>query len=193
MLHYVAGTWETATFERELADLALNSERLSFNLWLRRGDAPTQSHIKAGGDIAQIVATMDDALLARRPLVYLCGPAALMDGVRQALVARGMPTADIIAEAFKSELALPKDIAPARITLARSGASFEWTKASGSLLSGALAAGISLPSGCQVGQCESCAVKVTEGQFLCPVETELAPDSCLTCQSIPLSDMTLDV
>ncbi|WP_284775159.1 molybdopterin-dependent oxidoreductase [Agrobacterium sp. lyk4-40-TYG-31] len=193
MLHYVAGTWETATFERELADLARNSDWLSLNLWLRRGDARTQSHVRTGGDIAHIVATMDDALLARRPLVYLCGPAALMDGVRQALVARGMPTADIIAEAFKSELALPKDIAPARITLARSGASFEWTKASGSLLSAALAAGISLPSGCQVGQCESCAVKVTEGQFLCPVETELAPDSCLTCQSIPLSDMILDV
>lgn len=193
MLHYVAGTLETAVFEDELASLAEENERLSFNLWLRRGDVPRKPHIHVGGDVSQIVATLDDALLASRPLIYLCGPSAFMDGVRSALVARGLPTADIIAEAFKSEIALPKEIAPARITLARSGSSFEWTRDSGSLLAAALAAGISLPSGCQVGQCESCAVKVTEGQFLCPVETELAPDTCLTCQSIPLSDMTLDV
>jgi ferredoxin len=115
-----------------------------------------------------------------------------MDGIRLALVARGMPTADIIAEAFKSELAVPKEIAPARITLAHSGTSFEWTRDSGSLLAAAFAAGISLPSGCQVGQCGSCAVKVAEGQFLCSVDTELDPGRCLTCQSIPLSDMTID-
>ncbi len=192
ILHYVASTWETAVFEDELASLAGKNERLSFNLWLRRGDAPAKAHVRTGGDVSQISATIDDALLVRRPLVYLCGPAALMDGIRGELVARGLPTADIIAEAFKSELALPKEIAPARITLARSGTSFVWTRDSGSLLAAALAAGISLPSGCQVGQCESCAVKVTNGRFLCPVETELEPDRCLTCQSIPLSDMTLD-
>ncbi|KQO83450.1 molybdopterin-dependent oxidoreductase [Rhizobium sp. Leaf262] len=191
-LHYVAGTLETAVFENELTSLAEKTERLSFNLWLRRGDAPEKAHIRMGGDVCQIVATIDDTLLASRPLVYLCGPAALMDGIRRALVARGLPTADIIAEAFKSEIALPKEIAPARITLARSGSSFEWTKDSGSLLASALAAGISLPSGCQVGQCESCVVKVIAGQFLCPVATELEPDRCLTCQSIPLSDMTID-
>ncbi|WP_350225058.1 2Fe-2S iron-sulfur cluster-binding protein [Agrobacterium sp. fls2-241-TYG-188a] len=49
-----------------------------------------------------------------------------------------------------------------------------------------------LPNGWQVGQCESCAVRVTAGQFLCPVETELDTDRCLTCQSIPLSDMVID-
>lgn len=192
VLHYVAGSFETATFAQDLAELVHRSERLSFHLWLRRGDAPAQAHIRAGGDIDRIIETIDETLLNRRPLVYLCGPSALMDGVRSALVARGMPTADIIAEAFKSELTLPDQIAPARITLARSGASFEWTKEAGSLLAAAVASGISLPSGCQVGQCESCAVTVMNGQFLCPVETELAPDQCLTCQSIPLSDMTLD-
>lgn len=191
-LHYIAGTLENASFSDELAALAARSDLLSFTLWLRHGTVPDRPHIRSGGDAALISASIDDALLARRPLFYLCGPKALMDDMRKTLVARGVPTADIIAEQFKSELALPPEIGPAKVTLARSGKSFVWTRAGGSLLSAATSAGISLPSGCQVGQCESCAVKVTSGRFLCQVETELDEDRCLTCQSIPLTDMVLD-
>lgn len=60
------------------------------------------------------------------------------------------------------------------------------------MLDAATAAGVALPSGCQVGQCESCAVAVLSGRFLTAVETELGAEFCLTCQSIPLGDVTLD-
>jgi ferredoxin-NADP reductase len=192
MLHQVAASKESAVFHQELARIAASKVGLSFTLWLRRGELPAGDHVRGGGDAVLIAGAIDENVLARRPLVYLCGPQSFMDAIRGTLLARGVPTSDIIEEAFKSTLPLPKSIMPARVFLKRSGTSFVWSPESGSLLSSATAAGVSLPSGCQVGQCESCAVPVVSGRFLTSVTTELGPRMCLTCQSIPLGELTLD-
>ncbi|MFF7709229.1 molybdopterin-dependent oxidoreductase [Pseudomonas sp. NPDC007930] len=134
------------------------------------------------------------ALLRRRPLVYLCGAMEMMTAFTHALVQAGVPRLDIQYEAFRSPQAvkvLPGQAFPVRF--ARSGVEHTWTSADGSLLSFAERLGISLPSGCRVGQCESCAVRVAEGSVA--HLHGAAPDSedtCLACQAIPTSALTLD-
>ncbi|WP_159075272.1 molybdopterin-dependent oxidoreductase [Celeribacter baekdonensis] len=192
-LHYLARNVEAAVFHEELAALAAGQGRMSFDLWLKDGALPEAPWAHHGSGVEPISTAIDQELLDRRPLFYLCGPAGMMEAMRKVLVARGVPAADILSEAFKSEVALPDDIGPATVTLERSGQSFQWEASDGSILAAASAAGISLPSGCQVGQCESCAVRVVSGRFHCATESELGTDQCLTCQSVPLGDLTLDL
>nr|WP_246155024.1 2Fe-2S iron-sulfur cluster-binding protein [Methylobacterium oryzihabitans] len=66
-----------------------------------------------------------------------------------------------------------------------------WTPAAGTLLDAALAAGIGLPSGCRVGQCESCIVRVLSGECAHLVAFEGEADRCLTCQAVPVTDLVL--
>jgi ferredoxin len=68
---------------------------------------------------------------------------------------------------------------------------FVWRPESGTLLDAAQAAGIDLPSGCRVGQCESCAVRVISGTVAHLSPYDGPADLCLTCQAIPLSPLEL--
>ena len=89
--------------------------------------------------------------------------------------------------------AAPSADAKHRIRFARSGVELEWTPESGSILDLAEKNGVRIPTGCRVGQCESCFVGVVEGEAACAVANEdLEEGGCLTCQAIPLTDMTLD-
>ncbi|MGI4841507.1 MAG: molybdopterin-dependent oxidoreductase [Janthinobacterium lividum] len=134
------------------------------------------------------------ALLRQRPLFYLCGSSAMMSDVNTRLLERGVPRFDIQQEAFKSPV--KPQIRPGQVhdvTFSRSGITAQWTSADGSLLSFAEKLGVRLPSGCRVGQCESCAVTVQHGSVvhLHGQEPDLAA-MCLACQAIPSSAITLD-
>ncbi|MHC2468999.1 molybdopterin dinucleotide binding domain-containing protein [Bradyrhizobium embrapense] len=130
-------------------------------------------------------------LLARRPLVYICGSPDFVTAQIEAAVALGIPRFDVFAESFVSPPSVPRDLAPRTIRLAGSKQSFSWGPEQGTLLDAASAAGVVLPSGCRVGQCESCAVEVVDGEFahLGPVDGN--EGQCLTCQAVPLTDLTL--
>lgn len=116
----------------------------------------------------------------------------LIDG----LVKRKVPKFDIFAEKFHSAPAEVNisDDAQATIRFARSGKELTWRRSDGTLLEFAEREGVALPSGCRLGQCESCAISVLSGQVAHLVKTndDLATDQCLTCQAMPLSDLTLD-
>jgi anaerobic selenocysteine-containing dehydrogenase/ferredoxin-NADP reductase len=129
---------------------------------------------------------------ACRPLVYLCGPDAFLRDGRAALTRLGVPRFDVFSESFGSAMAVPSDLAPRTVRLARSGTGFTWTPSAGTLLDAADAAGLGLPSGCRAGQCESCSVPVASGSVahLGPYDGE--PDHCLTCRAVPVSDLVLD-
>ena len=133
------------------------------------------------------------AIVADRPLVYLCGSPAFNASMVEVLVAMGIPRFDIFAESFSAATSVPDTLGAQTVTLAGSGKSFVWEPAQGSLLDGALAAGLPLPSGCRVGQCESCVVRVLAGKVAHLVETDLEDDQCLTCQAVPLSAVTIKV
>lgn len=128
----------------------------------------------------------------RRPLAYLCGPDSFVAETKAALVGAGVPGFDVFSEVFVSQLEIPSNLAPRQIRLQRSGKTFDWSVQAGSLLDAAEAAGLSLPSGCRSGQCESCCLRVVSGSASHLSPYDGAPDSCLTCCAVPLSDLVLD-
>jgi ferredoxin len=68
-----------------------------------------------------------------------------------------------------------------------------WTSTKGPILNFAEGEGLSLPSGCRVGECESCAAHIASGcvRYLNGVESE-DPSVCLTCSAVPASNLVLD-
>ena len=109
------------------------------------------------------------------------------------LIERGMPRFDIFAEAFASPPDVPPMLAPQTIRIAGSDASFVWSPGLGTLLDAADAAGLALPRGCRTGQCETCVTRIVAGEVahLCPFEGD--ETQCLTCQAVPLSELTLSL
>lgn len=134
------------------------------------------------------------ALLRQRPLIYQCGPPAMMKAFSEALDALGTPRMDVHQEAFRSPQVA--SILPGQafdVVFARSGVTHTWTSSDGSLLNFAERLGLSLPSGCRVGQCESCAVRITQGQVAhLHGQSPDSDDTCLACQAIPTSALTLE-
>lgn len=66
------------------------------------------------------------------------------------------------------------------------------------LLAAALRQGVGLPYGCRNGQCGSCATELLAGTVDYPEGAPAAlpgqgPNTCLTCQAIPRTDLTLGV
>ncbi|WP_334067502.1 molybdopterin-dependent oxidoreductase [Burkholderia cepacia] len=137
---------------------------------------------------------VDDDLIRRRARFFLCGPEPMMQAIASGLIERGVPPFDIFKEAFRSpSRPTPDPSKQYAVQFARSHRTATWTARDGSLLSFAERLGIALPSGCRVGQCESCAVKVMSGEV-----THLSghgpdePDMCLACQAIPATDVSID-
>lgn len=141
---------------------------------------------------AQVV---PDSLIQARARFYMCGPLPMMDHIRTGLIARGVPAFDIFSEVFRSPVTLePDENACFSVRFMQSGkAPLSWTSQHGTLLEFAEQADLTLPSGCRVGQCESCAVTLLSGQVrhLHGVEPD-DPSICLSCQAIPITDIVLD-
>ena len=139
-------------------------------------------------------AVVSDAQIEQRARVYLCGPVVMMHAVRNGLIARGMPSFDIFHEEFRSP-ARPASTGTEThaVTFRRSERTAQWTGASGTLLEFAEHLGIPMPSGCRVGQCESCAVRVLKGTAAhLQGDGPDDPDMLLGCQAIPASDLEID-
>jgi ferredoxin len=141
------------------------------------------------------LATIDPSLLARRARFYLCGPDGMMASMSAALKAAGVPSFEIFQERFASPRppTAPAGATSHTITLRESGISLIWTPESGSILDLAERHGVRIPTGCRVGQCESCAVTLVEGRVShgLPIE-DIDDDTCLTCQAMPLSDIVIE-
>ena len=88
---------------------------------------------------------------------------------------------------------MPAELSAQPITLAGRDGTFLWRPESGSLLDAAQEAGLPLPSGCRVGQCESCALTVVEGEVTHLAAVEIEPGRCLACIAVPLAPVTLSL
>jgi anaerobic selenocysteine-containing dehydrogenase/ferredoxin-NADP reductase len=138
------------------------------------------------------LADINPQLLKRRPLAYICGPQAFIADAMAVLVKAGVPRFDVFSETFLSKDEIPQELLPRIVRLTRSDQRFYWSPQSGSLLDAADAAGISMPSGCRVGQCESCSIRVISGEFAHLAPYDGPPNYCLTCRAVPLGDLVLD-
>ncbi len=128
----------------------------------------------------------------QRPLAYICGSEALVADATRVLLAAGLPRFDIFSELFTASVTIPDTLADCTVTLSRSGRAFRWQTRAGTLLDAAEAAGITLPSGCRTGQCESCSLPISAGSVAHLSPYDGPPDHCLTCRSVPLGDLIVD-
>ncbi|WP_028921579.1 molybdopterin-dependent oxidoreductase [Pseudonocardia acaciae] len=149
-------------------------------------------HLTGGAEGRFSASDLPEGFLASRPLVYLCGPAAMMTELTDQLVGLGIDRFDVFTEEFFSDIEIPETLHPATVRFARTGRELTWTPKAGTLLDAADAAGVPLGSGCRTGVCESCVVRVRAGEVAHLSTVENEPGSCLTCQAIPLTDLVLE-
>jgi ferredoxin-NADP reductase len=140
-------------------------------------------------------AVVSEDLIARRARVYMCGPSGMMKAFAGGLVARGVPHFDIFQELFTAPIGpVADDGKTYTVTFSRSHSTpIVWTATKGPILNFAEAEGLSLPSGCRVGECESCALHIVSGcvRYLNGVESD-DPSVCLTCSAVPASNLVLE-
>lgn len=189
-LYYANRSPQSCAYRERLAELEKELPTLTIQHYYDTA-APDQ-----GIDAAYITAhEFSPELIARRARFYICGPKSMMDDLSQGLVARGVLRFDIFTEVFRSPPVIPKDQAgPFEVCFSRSDSlKVQWRAEKGTLLDLGERNGLSLPSGCRVGQCESCATRVISGEVMHLDGSEPEdPDICLTCQAIPLTDVVLD-
>lgn len=133
--------------------------------------------------------------IEQRARIYMCGPAAMMRALTDGLNERGVPKFDIFKEEFRSPIASIKGVNRTfNVHFLRSQCRATWRAADGSLLAFGESLGVSMPSGCRVGQCESCVLDIVAGdvRYVTPVVNN-EEGKCVACQAIPNSDLVLDI
>jgi ferredoxin-NADP reductase len=131
------------------------------------------------------------AYVRRNALAYLCGSPAFLEQARSGLTDRGIPSFDIFQETFSAETRVPETLKPQTVLIEGDAAAFKWKPEHGTLLDAADEAAISLPSGCRVGQCESCEMHIVSGEVLHLSPYDGPATSCLTCRAIPITPLVL--
>lgn len=150
-----------------------------------------------------------DALLPARSMdeVFVCGPEAMIDTVRDTLVGCGVPESRVCTERFTTstaqaakvqadtDAAATRAAAASRVqmTVVLDGKSHEVGVGDGErLLDAALNAGLDLPYSCKAGVCCTCRCKVLEGRVemernFTLEEAEVAQGYVLSCQARALT------
>lgn len=138
--------------------------------------------------------------------VHICGPQAMMDASKAALLTLGVAAPAIKTEAFgtdaKRALASAPPPAPGadaatfdvRFTRSEQSATIA---ASQTVLDAADAVGVSIDQSCLAGTCGTCIVKLASGEVDMAVEDALEPQEkaagyILACQAKPKSNVSVD-
>jgi len=181
-------------FKKRIAKLNASIDRLKvINIYNQPLDCdiPGLDYDRAGyvgaGDV-------EAYLIENNARYYMCGPQPMMDAISRGLQERGVPAFAIFYEIFRSPAKINNDPSLRhKVIFAKSGRTEIWTTDKGTLLNFGEKLGIQMPSGCRVGQCESCSTRVIAGnvQHLNGVEPS-DEGACLTCQCIPAGDITID-
>ncbi len=135
---------------------------------------------------------------------YICGPPPMMAAMVEGLSDWGVPDDDIRFEAFgpatvKRSPSATRTLAiqapgALSVTFAKSNKTCAWSKDDTFLLELAEKNGVAMDSGCRVGNCNTCLTAIKEGQVAYLTEPDTMPEkgSCLTCISIPKTNLVLD-
>jgi ferredoxin-NADP reductase len=134
---------------------------------------------------------------------YICGPPPMMNSVTTDLREWGVPDADVHWEGFGpatvKQTPRAKDVGAGSteklmVHFAKSGTEVEWNHEAGSLLEFAEENGIVMDSACRAGSCGTCVTAIKDGEIEYLADPGSKPDSgtCLTCISVPKSDLVLD-
>jgi ring-1,2-phenylacetyl-CoA epoxidase subunit PaaE len=151
-----------------------------------------------------------DALFARWVPVddvdyaFVCGPEGMMDAVRGALIARGLPAERVRIERFAASIPkhthVPRPLPQAAqtecevsVVIDGSQRTFLLEKGRENIIDAGLRNGIELPFSCKGGVCSTCRCKLVAGEVDMDVnfaleDYEVARGFILACQSYPVTD-----
>lgn len=135
------------------------------------------------------------------PDFFVCGPAPMMDAVREVLRARGVPASRIHEERFSSPAQgeAPRPTSPQPVNIRVRGLLRAVTAAPGqTLLEAGLAAGVPMPFSCAMGGCGACKVRLVDGEVAmeepnCLSAAERAEGFVLACASRAARPTTVEV
>jgi ring-1,2-phenylacetyl-CoA epoxidase subunit PaaE len=209
LLYYGNRDAEHTMFAEQLAQLKnMYMDRFSYQLFLTRQavDIPFFNGRISGEKAAQLHKQVFAPLKASGGVAgyYLCGPLAMIDDVRAALVDAGEDKSIIHSELFFANLDdarnadnradKPAGIAKSQITVISDGRkiNIDYRDEHGSLLDATLKSGIDVSFACKGGVCATCRAKVIDGDVDMGLNYGLEPEEIeagfvLTCQSVPLS------
>ena len=125
---------------------------------------------------------------------FVCGPPALIDGVRSAWADGGLDRRLHVESFVPPSLAIRTDKADGEVSFARSGASAP--NDGRTLLEQAEAAGLSPDFGCRMGICATCTCRKRAGAVRNAISGEVSSaeaEDIRLCVSVPLGDVQLDL
>jgi ferredoxin-NADP reductase/MOSC domain-containing protein YiiM len=142
---------------------------------------------------------------------YVCGPDAFMAAMREALVAAGLPAANVHSELFGARPPINPGVTDVRVvtphqppgppgtgplvTFARSGLSTRAAERFRSLLEMAEACDVQTQWSCRTGVCHTCVTPLLSGtiDYTNPPLEEPGPGEVLVCCALPRDDVVLDL
>lgn len=195
ILHYATWNSKTHAFKARLAELGARLPRVTILNYYEQPLVTDRSEFdyqRLGRLTASVVSA---ELIKRRARFYMCGPTGMMQTLAEGLIERGVPRFDIFKEEFRTpERPVLSEVQAFSVRFARSQCQATWRPSDGSLLEFGEALGIVMPSGCRVGQCESCVLDIIAGNVR-HVTAVINSDEgkCFACQAIPSSDLILDI
>jgi ferredoxin-NADP reductase/Fe-S-cluster-containing hydrogenase component 2 len=186
-------------FRGEIARLEARNPNLRVTVTMSRPASEAWSGRKGQIDAALLAQTVPDIVSHR---THICGPPAMMDAVKSALVGLGVAEAQIRTEAFGTVKRDPRAKGSASTTIAGK-VQFQASNttapvfAGSTILDAADEAGIFIDNACRSGTCGSCRVKLASGAVRMPVEDALTKEDkaggyILACQAEIDGDVVVD-
>jgi len=134
---------------------------------------------------------------------YMCGPPMMIQSLSAGLEEWNVPMHRIHYEAFgpasvkskkERQSTIEKPTKEITVSFSRSGKTIPWDPKAETILEFAEQNNISMDSGCRAGNCGTCLTAIKKGKVSYISEPESQPEegSCLTCISVPISDLQLD-
>jgi len=190
-------------FAKELAALQQANSRLHVTIAMSRPEGAdwkgTRGHINK-----ELLAQAVPNIASRR--IHLCGPPAMMDAIKAALIELGAPPEQVRTETFGATKPTPvpagttsAPAAPATGPLVTFSTNNKLAKikAGQTVLELSEELGIGIQNSCRVGTCGICKVKMTSGEVEMAVQDALdegdkASGMILACQAKPTSDIAVE-
>jgi ferredoxin-NADP reductase len=186
-------------FQDEIAKLEARNPNLRVTVTMSRPDGAAWNGRNGQIDAALLAAAVPEIASHR---AHICGPPAMMDAVKSALIGLGMAEGQIKTEAFSTIKRDPTAKGGPSTAIA-GNVFFQASNTSAPVFVGATIldaadeAGIFIDNACRSGTCGSCCVKLAWGSVCMPVEDALTKEDkaggyILACQAEISGDVVVD-